>query len=287
MAATDGLLERALHPQDAEAVWPLSIEAGWNQTVADWRFMLESGHAIGVVEPGGRWVASALALPLGRRLFWLSMVLVTAARRRQGLGTGLLKHCLAYVESAGAAAGLDATELGRPVYLPLGFRDLYRISRWHIERPGPVVAPPDGIELRPMTAADDDRVAAFDTTRSALARGYILAHLRQRRPDLAWVAQRDGDVVGFVVGRDGRSATSLGPVVADNEAVALALASRAMSVASGPFLMDAPDSHREIARWLHDSGATAPRYFIRMLRGDLAGLEREDHIFALAGAELA
>ena len=28
-----------IDPGEAEAVWPLSIAAGWNQNIADWRFM--------------------------------------------------------------------------------------------------------------------------------------------------------------------------------------------------------------------------------------------------------
>lgn len=281
------LIERVLRPEDAQAAYPLSIEAGWNQNVTDWRFMLERGHAIGVADAGGRWVASALALPLGPHLSWLSMVLVTQTQRRHGWGTRLLKSCLAHVEASGAAAGLDATELGRPVYLPLGFRDLYRISRWTITSAAPAVAAPHGVTLRPMTAGDSDQVAAFDTVRSAMRRGYILDHLRQRQPGLAWIAEIGGAVAGYVVGREGRAASSVGPVVADDEAVALALAGRALSAMPGPFLMDVPDSHGGIARWLRGGGATAPRYFIRMLRGEAPGLESDRHIFALAGAELA
>jgi len=281
------LTERDLRPDDAEAAWPLSIEAGWNQNVADWRFMLAHGRALGVAAADGRWVASALALPLGPKLSWLSMVLVTRAQRRQGLGTTLLKRCLAHVEAQGAAAGLDATELGRPVYLPLGFRDLYRISRWRIEQAGSLVAPPAGVTLRSMSEGDIDRVTAFDARRSAMQRGYILAHLRRRRPDLASIAEQGGRVVGYVLGREGRAATSIGPVVADGDAVALALTSRALDASPGPFLMDVPDSHGALATWLRSSGATAPRYFIRMLRGDVPGLDDDRRIFALAGAELA
>ena len=33
---------------ESEAVWPLSIEAGWNQNVADWRFMLGAGRGFGL-----------------------------------------------------------------------------------------------------------------------------------------------------------------------------------------------------------------------------------------------
>ena len=147
-----------------EAVWPLSIEAGWNQNVADWRFMLGAGRGFGLRGDDGRWEASSLVLPLGDKLAWISMVLVTQARRRGGVGTGLLKRCIAEVQANGAVAGLDATEQGRPIYLPLGFRDLYKISRWHF----------DGVKEMPSTAAgaaDDGwpicRGAAPTTERSA------------------------------------------------------------------------------------------------------------------------
>ena len=118
---------------ESEAVWPLSIEAGWNQNVADWRFMLGAGRGFGLRGADGKWEASSLVLPLGQKLAWISMVLVTKDRRRGGVGTGLLKRCIAEVQDSGAVAGLDATEQGRPIYLPLGFRDLYAIARWHFD----------------------------------------------------------------------------------------------------------------------------------------------------------
>ena len=55
----------SLSPGDAEALLPLSVEAGWNQVGDDWRFMLAHGRGIGVRNPDGRWIASALVLPLG------------------------------------------------------------------------------------------------------------------------------------------------------------------------------------------------------------------------------
>ena len=54
--------------QEAEAVWPLSIEAGWNQNIADWRFMLGAGRGFGLKNEGGTWEASSLVLPLGQHL---------------------------------------------------------------------------------------------------------------------------------------------------------------------------------------------------------------------------
>lgn len=120
---------QSIGPADAEGVWPLSIEAGWNQNASDWKFMLGAGRGFGLKNASGAWEASSLVLPLGQKLAWISMVLVTQSRRRGGVGTRLLKRCIEEVTAAGAVAGLDATEQGRPIYLPLGFRDLYRIGR--------------------------------------------------------------------------------------------------------------------------------------------------------------
>src|SRR6202008_599453 len=115
MASTEaGTLALDVRPIDAahsDAVWPLSIEAGWNQNAADWRFMLGAGRGFGCTGGDGQWQASWLVLPLGQKLAWISMVLVTKERRRSGLGTTLLKRCIDEVRGAGAVAGLDATEL--------------------------------------------------------------------------------------------------------------------------------------------------------------------------------
>ena len=272
----------------AEEVWPLSIEAGWNQNVADWRFMLGAGRGFGCVGPDGKWQASSLVLPLGQKLAWISMVLVTRDRRRGGVGTGLLKHCIEEVRSAGAVAGLDATELGRPIYLPLGFRDLYAIARWHFDDArSAAISPPAGVSLRPLTAADLPRLALYDRPLTGMERPAILAHLALRQPGRAWIAEDVGKkMVGFVLGREGRMATSLGPVVADDEAIALALIAKAAGSAPGPFIIDVPVAHRAVRAWLEGQGATSPRGYMRMTLGEAKGLDDPSHVFALAGPEL-
>jgi GNAT superfamily N-acetyltransferase len=283
MASTDALPVVPIDVEQCEAVWPLSIEAGWNQNVADWRFMLEAGRGFGLRGVDGRWEASSLVLPLGDKLAWISMVLVTKARRRGGVGTGLLKRCIAEVQASGAVAGLDATEQGRPIYLPLGFRDLYRISRWHFDG---VKQMPPAVDMRPITAADLAELPAYDRPRSGMDRSALLQHLATRQPGRAWVAQRDGRVVGFVLGREGRTATSLGPMIADDETTGLALIARAASAAPGPFIIDVPDVHADVRRWLEAQGAVSPRGYMRMTLGTARGLDDPSHVFALAGPEL-
>ena len=287
MANIETLDVRPIDAALCEAVWPLSVEAGWNQNLADWRFMLGAGRGFGCVGPNGRWQASSLVLPLGRNLAWISMVLVTEERRRGGLGSGLLKRCIEEVRSAGAVAGLDATEQGRPIYLPLGFHDLYAIARWHFDEARDEVAPPAGVTLRAIGAAGLPRLALYDRPLTGMERPAILAHLALRQPARAWIAEdRAEKIVGYVLGREGRMATSLGPVVADREAIALALVSKAASAAPGPFIIDVPVAHRAVRSWLEKQGAVSPRGYMRMTLGEAMGVGDPSHVFALAGPEL-
>jgi GNAT superfamily N-acetyltransferase len=283
MASTEALAIAPIDAAESEAVWPLSIEAGWNQNVADWRFMLEAGRGFGLRGAEGQWEASSLVLPLGAKLAWISMVLVTRTRRRSGVGTGLLKHCIAEVQASGAVAGLDATEQGRPIYVPLGFRDLYKISRWHFDG---VKEVPSATAVRCLTPSDVPAVLAYDLALSGMERPALLAHLAARQLAMAWVAEQGGRLTGFVLGREGRTASSIGPVIADNEETGLALIAKAASSVAGPFIIDVPDAHAELRRWLERQGATSPRGYMRMTLGVAPGLDDPSHVFALAGPEL-
>jgi len=185
-------------------------------------------------------------------------------------------------------AGLDATEQGRPIYLPLGFRDLYRISRWHLDKvSGDAIAVPEGVHLRHFVPSDISGIQDYDPKHSAMERSALLAHLGARLPSIAWVAEdRAGKLVGYVLGREGRTASSVGPLIADSEAIGLALLCRAARSISPPFIVDVPDAHLGIRNWLTEQGALSPRGYVRMTLGEAPGVHDPSHVFALAGPEL-
>ena len=291
MAATEGARGReivALKPTDATALWPLSQEAGWNQVAADWRLMLELGQGFGQKASDGRWLGSALVLPLGPALAWISMVLVTQPARGKGLGTKLLLRCLAAAAAGGRTAGLDATEFGRPIYLPLGFVDVYTLARWHWPAPGqPRVDPPEGMIVAPAGPQDLAEIVAYDAPLSGYGRQPILADLLARAAGFAQVARRpNGALAGFVLGRDGHRSWHLGPIVADTEPTALALLSAAAAALAQPLIVDVPDCHCQLRDWLAARGATAPRRYTRMLRAANRVIADTRYVFALAGPEL-
>ncbi|MCK6454688.1 MAG: GNAT family N-acetyltransferase [Alphaproteobacteria bacterium] len=286
-ATADGLVECWIGAADVEAAVPLAEEAGWNQVAADWRLMLAHGSGVGMRDGSGRLVATALTFRLGARLSWISMVLTVKAWRHRGIGTRLLERCVALVRESGAVAGLDATELGRPIYAALGFKELYHLSRWHLPRAPSDLSPTAGVTIRPASARDLPDIAEYDAPRSALDRRHVLSHLLARAPRLAHVAESRGRLQGFVLGRDGRIATQLGPIVAESEAIAIALLARASRAGDSPFILDVPDRHAAMTQHLRAAGATSPRGFFRMTLGDAPGLDDARRVMALAGPELA
>lgn len=286
MASTDAQPPiDALHAADAAAAVPLSTEAGWNQVEADWRFMLGAGTGFAARERDGSPCGSALVLPLDARVAWISMVLVTARRRRLGLGTELLKRCLDHCAADGLLAGLDATELGQPVYRPLGFRDVFALRRWRVPRAIAGAPMPPGVQIARLGATDLPALDRFDSAHTGLARGVLLAHLATRGPA---VLARDGngDIVGYAMSRDGRTASQIGPVIAASPEIAVALFAAICAAVPPPYVVDVPEAQRGIAALLAAQGGESPRGFMRMTRGEPGALAEASRLFAISGPEL-
>ncbi|MEQ9641236.1 MAG: hypothetical protein RIM84_14525 [Alphaproteobacteria bacterium] len=287
MASTE-LAYRPLTPADLAAAQALSLEAGWNQSGDDWRAMIAAGAGLAVSAPEGI-VATGLTLPY--QLFgWIAMILVTDARRRQGIASEMLRRCMAWCAEHDLIAGLDATEAGRQVYLPLGFKDVYSLSR--LVRAGP--PPPSrgeaigevGVDaaLRPMTETDLPGVAAYDRTVFGADRLPVLRYLLRRWPEAAWVA---GDpVAGFCLGRGGRTMHQIGSLSARDEASALALLQAALAAVPGPVLIDVADHQSSFRAALDAAGFTRQRGYVRMLLDRSEPLDTPGEVYAIAGPEL-
>lgn len=245
---------------DLAAGLALSTEAGWNQTAADWAMVLRVGDGFGIADDGGRVIATGFALPYPPDLGWISLILVTAAQRRRGLATRLLDHAVAHLTRLGLVPVLDATPAGAAVYRPRGFVALEPISRWR--GPGGGSGRPRGVErLAAVEAAD---LYAADAAAFGADRREILVDICGRSGALALVDREAG---GFLLGRRGRTATQLGPLVAADDGAAARLLEAGLSLAAGPVLLDLPDRERALAARLAGRGFKVERRFTRMARG--------------------
>jgi GNAT superfamily N-acetyltransferase len=290
-AATEPLASRRLELDDAAAAFALSTEAGWNQTIDDWRLMIEAGEVRGQFTAAGALVASALILPYDDRIAWIAMVLTTESHRRRGLATENLGWAILRCDALGLTAGLDATPAGREIYAPLGFTDCWGLQRLRAERP--VRAEPSAEEtvIRPMRRDDLPAIAALDADAFGARRDALMAHLHRRQPGCAWIAHAPGGrLAGFLLGRDGRVTLHLGPLIADGPDVAMALVGRAIAQVSGPLSIptsiDVPDGQGAFRAGLVAAGFAPVRPFMRMLRRNITAPGRAGPCFAIAGPEL-
>jgi GNAT superfamily N-acetyltransferase len=252
MAATEaGLAAVELGPADAGDALALSVEAGWNQTLADWQVFLDQGLVFGLREPQGRLVASAALLPMPPAA-WISMVLVTAAWRRRGLASRLMTACIDEARRAGLAAWLDATPAGAQVYGPLGFTSRLSLQRFRRAPQAEAVAAPLGHGTLDDLVARDSEAMGCD-------RGALLAAFAAR-PGSRIV--RLGGAIALV--RGGRTARQIGPVHAPRRSEAAALVDAIVRDEGGPHIMDVVTPTEAETAALGAAGWSFERPFTRM-----------------------
>jgi hypothetical protein len=207
------------------------------------------------------------------------MVLVTRASRRRGIATALLKECISQLVGAGRIPVLDATPAGREVYKPLGFRDGWPLQRWRrrVNKHLPVPT-----AVRRMNDLDWKTVLALDAAAFGCDRSPLLQRLRERSARFACVTGNRG----FLLGRDGRIATHLGPIVAADEAAASALVAHALERLKGEVIVDALERHAGFASSLAAQGFERERPYTRMALGQDELFGDPSRTFAIAGPEL-
>lgn len=287
-ALPEGVHLRPVREADIAQALRLSEEAGWNQIAADWRIFLELGEVYGLSIDGEPLIATAAILPHGDRFGWISMVLVTAAHRRRGLARGLLRHCIALLRTRRLVPVLDATPAGRAVYLGLGFEDSWTMRRLVLPQSlgASVSADSDGVSVRPLDAADWRAAIPYDGMAFGAERGALLRRLAERLPPAALMAERHGRIAGLLLARNGRVMSQLGPLVAEDDAVARSLLRQALAAVKAPLAIDLADRHVRLGEWLRRLGFVAERPLTRMVYRGGAAFGDPARLFAIAGPEL-
>jgi GNAT superfamily N-acetyltransferase len=282
---------RELSPAVLAMLDQLVAFSGWNQTAQDWSVFFNCGSVYVARDEQRRIVASGAVLPMGesrpgylagltgRGVAWISMIMVAPAWRNRGLGRRMFDQCLSDIRSQGRIAMLDATPAGESQYLKFGFDVLWRMTRWRREA-RPATRP----ELPPLQP-DIDTLSELDQEALGFARTSLLRELLGR-PDSRYVRH----ALALAIVRAGRVAHHIGPLLATNEAAAVAVLQDAAARFSGPLVIDVPDDRPLLHAALAEAGFAPQRTFARMA---LATTEQrvpqgQTHfIHAVAGPEFA
>jgi hypothetical protein len=175
----------------------LKESAGWNQTEDDWlRCMrLQPDGCLGIIAEG-KVVSSATTIRYGPDISWIGMVLTLPEYRGRGFARRLMQAAIE--RSTTSRTGLDASEMGKPLYVSLGFLEECPIERW-IREPASMQGP--ALPRRHIDFHLDREV--FGADRSALLAEfskYDLAHSNR----------------SYAFARSGSNFDYLGPWVADD-----------------------------------------------------------------------
>jgi GNAT superfamily N-acetyltransferase len=269
---------RTLVGTDIPSAFELSQEAGWNQTVEDWRLLIDiAAENCLAIDVDGELAATTTLFSYGRRLGWIGMVLTRSSYRRRGFAGRLLKEALTRADRMGIETlKLDATDQGRPLYEKMGFRFEQPIERWTRPRSGDV---PETI------VAENDVPVAGDwegTDRTAFgAERFDLLRRLQKRARPAFFRRSS-----YLLAREGSRTAYLGPCVGESPDIARSFIERALKAKSdSSWSWDILLRNTTAVAIAKDLGFVPTRQLQRMVRGtDLHS--KEELIYAIAGFEL-
>jgi GNAT superfamily N-acetyltransferase len=241
--------------------------AGWNQLEQDWRFFLDmpEGDAFVAVDEQENIVGTVASMRYQDKFGWVAMMLVDPERRRQGIAMLLMQHVLNELKDL-RSIKLDATPAGREVYVRLGFKDEYVLTRWICDQSHTEEERQPGIAS--MTADDLENVLRIDNKVFGADRRELIQYFVNDEPRFAHVLIKDGQLVGYCLGRKGFNYYSVGPVIAPGADDAQKLISAAMAQARDKLLIiDVPQQHQVLGQWLQQVGFKQQRDLIRMYLG--------------------
>jgi GNAT superfamily N-acetyltransferase len=269
-----------LQREDVPGALRLSTQARWNQLEADWQRLVDVWPKLALVGKVDGQVAATATLARYGDVAWVGMVLVDEAFRGRGFGGKIMDAIIAKAGEEGInVLGLDATDLGKPVYAKRGFIEGVGIDRRVLAADDrePGRSPAERVHDREWPA-----LLALDRSCFGMDRSALLDHLRHEPGARCEVVRERGKVVAFGFRRPGRTAEHIGPIVGKGHAAESVIASLASPSDGLPVIIDTFRGGK-LDAWLSDKGFEVKRQLTRMWRG---GAVSATHVVAGAGFEL-
>jgi GNAT superfamily N-acetyltransferase len=237
---------------DLEKLHALSISVGWPHRAEDWQFLLETGQGIAALDGIGRVLGSAMWFPYGDDFATIGMVITTPRLQARGAGQWFMEHLFSKVGDR--SLGLSATNAARRLYLSLNFQPEAIVYQYQGEAIEPPAVPlPASTTLRPLGPGDLEEIAALDEVAFGTDRSALLARLTARSKGVVLV--RDGQIAAFSLCRRFGRGHVVGPVVAADDADAIAVVRPHVARHAGSFLrLDTREKKGDFADFLGGCG---------------------------------
>lgn len=270
---------RPMTDADLGQLHQLSIGVGWPHRPEDWRLVMSVGEGFVACDTIGRALGSAMWWPFGESFATVGMVITSPRLQAQGAGRELMETI--FEQSGDRDLRLSATKAGYRLYRSLGFEPVGRIFQHQgrtVALPAPAPAMPG---LRTAVAADLDALASLDASAYGADRSRVIAALLAH--SVGTVVERAGEIVGFALCRPFGRGHVVGPIVAEDDDMAVALVAPHVEAHQGSFLrVDTAQEQGRFGAFLESCGMTIFDSVTPMIRGRHHGALGAAQTFGLA-----
>jgi hypothetical protein len=192
-----------------------------------------------------------------------------------------MQHSIEILQSARVKSiKLDATPTGREVYLRIGFKDEYTLTRYQR-----AAVPPQkpSSAIRPTQKSDLPQILELDRAATGAPRENLLTRLIAESAQALVYESSAGQISGFGMMRSGSLANYLGPIIATDPTHAQQLAT---ALSAEKTFCDLPDENQAAAAWAKSQNFTAQRTLTRMYLGENITPAAPQTYFAIAAPDL-
>ncbi|WP_323796123.1 GNAT family N-acetyltransferase [Nisaea sp.] len=257
-----GLVQAVSWPHRPEDI-DLMIRLGGGRLVRD----ANEGHALGV----------GLCWTFGDALARIGLIIIAPESQGRGIGRKLVTRLLEDISPHPVV--LLATDAGRPLYESLGFTAFDTSRQYQGVYQG---APTEDPRLRQGTNSDLSNIVDLDKSAFGAKRGHALKNLATAG-EIA-VLDEGGALTGYAIARPFGRGTTIGPIVAENEADAITLF---RSLARPGFVrVDCPGDAAALIADMTGCGLSDVGASPVMARGDWTAPTGPHRIFGLASHAL-
>ncbi|AWI86831.1 GNAT family N-acetyltransferase (plasmid) [Alloyangia pacifica] len=225
-----------IEPVDASMIdrlHELTVSVFWPHRASDIELVLALGTGYLALDEIGRPLSSVMGFPSDDDFTMLGMMVTTPRLQSQGTGGRLLRRAM--TEQAGRDLRLSATRQGYRLYESAGFTPV-RLVYQH-QGMARAIRPPEpvqGVSVRPMQPGDMAAIRALDAHAFGARRTVTLDAVLGVSEVI--VAERGGEVEGYAMMRNFGKGRVIGPLVAEQDGIAMQLAAAFIMAHEGEFL---------------------------------------------------